>query len=127
MTTVGEGAGAGSEITQLPEIPGVRTAGAQDSNNGVEVAGAEREMVAAKLAPPPVAEMTALCEKAMVAAEAVNVAEAAFAGTVTVAGTDNSDGRLLERETVMPPAGAALARTTVQVVLVLDVKMVAAH
>lgn len=33
-TTAGATAGAASETTQLPEIPGVRTAGAQDSDKG---------------------------------------------------------------------------------------------
>src|ERR1039458_7817729 len=92
-------------MTQLPETPGVRTAGAQDSDNGLVAAGATREMAAAKLAPPSAAVTTAPCEVLIVAADAVKVADAALAGTVTVPGTDNRDGRLLERETAMPPAG----------------------
>jgi hypothetical protein len=34
VITVGEASGAASETTQLPEIPGVRAAGAQDSDQG---------------------------------------------------------------------------------------------
>jgi hypothetical protein len=84
-------------------------------------------MAAAKLAPPSAAVTTAPCEVLIVAADAVKVADAALAGTVTVPGTDNRDGRLLERETAMPPAGAALARATVQVVLALEVRLAVAH
>jgi hypothetical protein len=84
-------------------------------------------MAAAKLAPPSAAVTTAPCEVLIVAADAVKVADAALAGTVTVPGTDNRDGRLLERETAMPPAGAALARVIVQVVLALEVRLAAAH
>ena len=44
-----------------------------------------------------------------------------------VPGTLKRDGRLLERETATPPAGAALERVTVHVVLVLEARLAAAH
>ena len=127
LATVGEAAGVPSETTQLPEIPGVRTVGAQDSDRGLVTAAARREMAALKFAAPRAAVMTALCEDVMVAAEAVKVAEAALAGTVKVPGTVNRDGRLLERETATPLAGAALERMTVHVVLALEARLAAAH
>jgi hypothetical protein len=126
-TTVCEVSGAASEMTQLPEIPGVRTVGAQDSDRGLATAAARREMAALKFAAPRAAVMTALCEDVMVAAEAVKMAEAAPAGTVKVPGTVNRDGRLLERETATPLAGAALERMTVHVVLALEARLAAAH
>jgi hypothetical protein len=63
----------------------------------------------------------------MVAAEAVNVAEVAPTGTVRVPGTVNRVGRLLDRETATPPAGAALERVTVHVVFALDARLALAH
>jgi hypothetical protein len=44
----------------------------------------------------------------------VKVAVVEEAGTVTEAGTDTAEGRLLVNETTFPPAGAALDRVTVQ-------------
>ena len=126
-TTVGEAADGDSEIAQVPETPGVRTVGVQVSDKGLLVAGGAREMAAVNLAAPRAAVMTALCEVVIVVADAVKVAEAALAGTVKVPGTVNRDGRLLERETAMPPAGAALDRVTVQVVLALEASVAAAH
>src|ERR1035441_4864315 len=54
LATVGEAAGVPSETTQLPEIPGVRTVGMQDSDNGLVSVGATREMAAVNLAEAPV-------------------------------------------------------------------------
>jgi hypothetical protein len=127
VTTVGEAAGTASEMTQLPETPGVRTVGAQDSDKGLTTAGGTREMAVVRLAAPRAAVMTALWEAATTAAEAVKVAEAALAGTTKVPGTLNRVGRLLERETATPPAGAALERRTVHVVLALEDKLAAPH
>jgi hypothetical protein len=127
LATVGEAAGVPSETTQLPEIPGVRTVGMQDSDNGLVSVGATREMAAVNLAVPRAAVMAALCEVVIVAVDAVKVAETALAGTVKVPGTVNRDGRLLERETATPPTGAALERVTVQVVLAAEAKLAAAH
>jgi translation initiation factor 6 (eIF-6) len=127
LATVGEVAGVPSETTQLPEIPGVRTVGMQDSDNGLVSVGATREMAAVNLAVPRAAVMAALCEVVIVAVDAVKVAETALAGTVKVPGTVNRDGRLLERETATPPTGAALERVTVQVVLAAEAKLAAAH
>jgi hypothetical protein len=84
-------------------------------------------MAAVKYALPRAAVMTAPREVVIVAVDAVKVAEAAFAGTVKVSGTVNRDGRLLERETATPPAGAALERVTVHVVLALEARLAAAH
>ena len=126
-TTVCEVSGAASEMTQLPEIPGVRTVGMQDSDKGLLTASATREMAAVNLAVPRAAVMAALCEVVIVAVDAVKVAETALAGTVKVPGTVNRDGRLLERETATPPTGAALERVTVQVVLAAEAKLAAAH
>ena len=44
-----------------------------------------------------------------------------------VPGTVNRVGRLLERETATPPAGAALERVTVHVVLVVETRLAAVH
>ena len=49
----------------------------------------------------------------------VNVAEVAFAATVTVAGTVAADVLLLERFTAIPPAGAAAESVTVPVALAM--------
>jgi hypothetical protein len=57
---------------------------------------------------------------------AVTVAVVEFAATVTVAGTVNS-GSLLERFTVMPPAGAALLKVTVQALEALEPTVVGLH
>ena len=127
LATVGEAAGVPSETTQLPEIPGVRTVGMQDSDKGLLTASATREMAAVNLAVPRAAVMAALCEVVIVAVDAVKVAETALARTVKVPGTVNRDGRLLERETATPPTGAALERVTVQVVLAAEAKLAAAH
>jgi hypothetical protein len=128
VMTVGKAWGVASETTHVPEIKGVRTAGVQDSDIG-DGAGADgrREMAAVKLAAPRVAVMTAACEVAMAAVEAVKMAEAAPAGTVKIAGTVRSDGRLLERETATPGAGAAFERVIVHVVLALEARLAAAH
>ena len=127
LATVGEAADVPSETTQLPEIPGVRTVGMQDSDKGLLTASATREMAAVNLAVPRAAVMAALCEVVIVAVDAVKVAETALARTVKVPGTVNRDGRLLERETATPPTGAALERVTVQVVLAAEAKLAAAH
>ena len=127
LATVGEAADVPSETTQLPEIPGVRTVGMQDSDKGLLTASATREMAAVKFAPPRAAVMTASCGVVIVAVDAVKVADAALAGTVKDPGTVNSDGRLLERETATPPVGAALERVTVHVVLALEARLAAAH
>jgi len=57
---------------------------------------------------------------------AVNVAEVAFAGTVTEGGTVSTDGALFERVTTLVPA-VDLERVTVQVVLALGARLPAAH
>ena len=127
VTKIGLAAGTARETTQLPEIPGVRTAGAQDNDQGLAAVGGTREMPAVKLDAPRAAVMTALCAVAMAAVEAVKEAATALAGMVKVPGTARSAGRLLEREICTPPAGAALERVTVHAVLVLEARLAAAH
>jgi hypothetical protein len=128
LTMVGEVAGADTEMRQLPEIPGVRTLGVQESDKGLGAAAGVREMVAVDFAAPKVAVMTAFCEVVIVAADAVKVAEAAPSATVRVAwAIVNRVGRLLEMETATPPAGAILERVTVQVALALEARVVGAH
>ena len=61
------------------------------------------------------------------AAVAVNVAVVAAAATVTEAGTVTAEVALLERATVDPPAGAALERVTVQVVVAEAARVVLAQ
>jgi hypothetical protein len=128
VMTVGKAWGVANETTQVPEMPGVRTAGVQDSDMrwvpGVE---ATSEMAAVKFAGPSVAVMTAPCEVSMVAAEAMKTPDAAPAGTVKIAGTVRSDGRLLERETATPGSGATFERVIVQVVAALEARLAAAH
>jgi hypothetical protein len=84
LTTVWEAAGAPSEIRQLPETPGVKLIGVQESDKGLGVDVGVREMVTVDFAAPSVAVMTASCAVAMVAADAVKVADGAFSGTVRV-------------------------------------------
>ena len=48
-------------------------------------------------------------------------------GTSTEAGTVRAEAKLLERETVVPPVGAALARVTLQVVEAEAAKLVVTH
>jgi hypothetical protein len=122
VTSVGAAAGAASETRQVPETPGVRTVGAQDRDRD-----ATREMAAERFAAPRVAVMTAACEVVIAEVEAVNASDAAPAGTVKVAGTVNSDGRLLERESDTPPAGAALERVTVHAVTAFETRLAAAQ
>jgi hypothetical protein len=124
---VGKVWGVANETTQVPEMPGVRTAGVQDSDRGCVVGDARREMAAVTFAAPRVAVMTAACEVAMVAAEAVKAPDAAPAGTLKIAGTARSDGRLLERETATPPAGAMFERAIVHVVPAFETRMAVAH
>jgi hypothetical protein len=126
-TTVGVFKGAASEITQLPEIPGVRTVGEQDNVQGLVTAGGTRETVTAEIDEPRAAVMTALCAVAMTAVEALKEVATALGGTVTAAGTLSRVGRLLERDTDTPPAGAALDRVTVHAVLALGLRLAAAH
>ena len=127
VITVGVEAGTASETTQLPEIPGVRTAGEQDNDQGCTGTGAWREMAAVNFVAPRAAVTTALAEVEMAAVDAVKAAESALAGTVKVPGTVNTDGRLLDRESVTPPAGADFERVTVHEVLALEARLAPAH
>jgi hypothetical protein len=52
LTIVGEAADVPSEMTQVPEAPGIRTVGVQDSDKGLVSAGATREMAAVSFAAP---------------------------------------------------------------------------
>ena len=52
LTIVGEAADVPSEMTQVPEAPGIRTVGVQDSDKGLVSAGAMREMAAVSFAAP---------------------------------------------------------------------------
>jgi predicted nuclease with RNAse H fold len=60
----------------------------------------------------------------MAPAMTVKVVEAAPAGTVTEAAGTGSKTLLLERETVVPPAGADLVRVIVQVLKPAEFKVV---
>jgi hypothetical protein len=108
---------------QVVEAPGASVAGLHAS----ELRGATREMAAERFAAPSVAVMTAPCEVAIADVDAVNAADAAPAGTVKVAGTVNSDGRLLEIESDTPPAGAALEIVTVHAVAAFETRLAAAQ
>jgi hypothetical protein len=59
VTTVGDGAGSPSVMTQLPEMPCVRVTGVQDSDNGLVLGATVREMVAVKFVAPKPAVTTA--------------------------------------------------------------------
>ena len=59
VTTVGEGAGSPSVMTQLPEMPCVRVTGVQDSDSGLVLGATVREMVAVKFVAPNPAVITA--------------------------------------------------------------------
>lgn len=65
------------------------------------------------LAPPPVAISVAVCVELTAETVAENPALAAFAGTITLAGTATAV-LLLARLTLSPPVGAAAAKVTVQ-------------
>jgi hypothetical protein len=84
-------------------------------------------MAAVNFVVPSAAVTTALAEVEIVAADAVKAAELALAGMVRVPGTVNTDGRLLDREMVTPPAGAAFERVTIHEVLALEARLAAAH
>jgi hypothetical protein len=58
---------------------------------------------------------------------AVNETELAAPGTVTDAGTGNAGVLLDESATVLPPAGAARSKVTVQVVDAPDIRLVGVH
>ena len=72
---------------------------------------------------PRVAVSTAVPFALMVPAVAVKLAEVAPATTVTVAGTLRA-GLLLDSPTLVPPAGAALVRVTVQALVAAEPKVV---
>jgi hypothetical protein len=122
VTSVGVATGRASETTQLPEPPGVRTEGVHDSDKG-----ARREMAAVKFTEPRVTVTAAPCDVSMAEVEAVKTADAAPAGTVKLAGTVKSDGRLLERERTTPPAGAVLERVAVHAVAEFEGRLAAAQ
>jgi branched-subunit amino acid aminotransferase/4-amino-4-deoxychorismate lyase len=60
-------------------------------------------------------------------AVAVNVADVESAGTITEAGTGSAVGSFDNNVTVLPPAGAAWVKATVQVVEAPDVKLAGVH
>jgi hypothetical protein len=71
-------------MRQLPETPGVKLIGVQESDKGLGAEVGVREMVTVDFAVPRVAVMTASCAVAIVAADAVKLAEGVFSGTVRV-------------------------------------------
>jgi hypothetical protein len=64
---------------------------------------------------------------AVVVTVAVNVAVVAPAGTSNETGTVKAEAKLLERDTAIPPAGAALERMTLQVVEAEAARVVLPH
>ncbi len=58
---------------------------------------------------------------------AVKVAAVALAGTVTEAGNVRTPAMATAMATEAPPAGAALVKVTVQVVLELEARLAAVH
>jgi hypothetical protein len=71
--------------------------------------------VAVRLTPERLAvRVTVVCEATLVVVM-VKVAVVEPCGTVTLAGTEATEGFELERSTVLPPGGAALLRVTVPV------------
>src|ERR1019366_819331 len=90
------------------------------------VAGASRERGADVEEPFSVAVRMAVWSKTSVPVVAVKVAEVALAATLTEEGTVNTDGALLASATTELPA-VDLDRVTVQVVLALEARLVAAH
>lgn len=120
-------AGAGLEMVavQVLELEELRVVLVQVSDETVIDATTERVTLA--LEDPRVATMFAVLSDVTAAAVATNVAVVADAGTVTEAGTEATDGALLERVTLEPPAGAALESVTVQVVVEEAGRLVPAH
>jgi hypothetical protein len=80
----------------------------------VTVIGAVIVRVAVLLEPLRAAVMVGVWSEVTAAAVAVNVVVIAPAGTSTETGTVNAEVRLLERDTVVPPVGAALEMMTGQ-------------
>lgn len=80
-------------------------------------------------APPPLSdpESTAVWLVDTVPAEMLNVAELAFAATVTDAGAVSVAEAVFPSVTTAPPVGAACDKVTVQLVLPFDNKVVVLH
>ena len=83
--------------------------------------------VAVLLEPFRVAVMVGVWSEVTAAAVAVNVIVIAPAGTSTETGTVNAEVRLLERDTVVPPVGAALEMMTLQLVEPEAARLVLPH
>ena len=114
------------ERTHVPEAPGVRLAGVHEIESGFVVSGTS-EMDAVSWVEPLLEVMVALSAEVMFPLIASKSAEVLFARTVTLGGTVNTDGALLERETATPPASAAVERTTEHFVLELDFRLAETH
>ena len=90
------------------------------------VSAATREISLVLEAPFREAVMVAVWSAERAAVETVKVPEVAFAATVTEAGTFRAE-TVLASVTEVPPAGAALERVTVQVVLALGARVLVLH
>ena len=88
--------------------------------------GDNRERVADVEEPFSVAVSVTVLSEISVPVVAINVAEVALAATVTEEGTVNTDGALLESATMVLPA-LYFDKVTVQIVLALEGRLVAAH
>jgi hypothetical protein len=113
--TVAPAAGASAESVTVPvvAVPAVAAVGFRPIAARVVDGGTVSTADAVKAA--YVAEIVTDVEADAEFTEIVNVALAAPAGTITVAGTVATAGLLLERAITPPPSGAAVASITVPV------------
>jgi hypothetical protein len=122
--TAGAVGGLESETVQLPPTPGMMLIGEQA--NDERAPGRTSKIPVVRATPERVAVITADCGVENDPALAVNDAEAAFAGTVTIAGTAIA-GLLLMSDTIAPPVFAAPVNVTVQAVLLKANRAASVH
>jgi hypothetical protein len=125
-TTLALGAGAVKVTLQVPACPATRDCGVQESCARAVDAGERAIVMEAELV-PEVARTVAVCTPVRLAAVIGKAPEIAPAGIVTVAGVVRRLPAVDEMEIAAPPAAAALARVTVQVVLFCEVRVVLPH
>ncbi|MGA8044110.1 MAG: hypothetical protein WCA37_15035 [Terracidiphilus sp.] len=120
------GAGAFSLTVQVSLLVPVKVVFAHTKLLSVVVTAAFSCRAMLLVTPPAEACRVTVCAVVTAEALAVNVAEDALAGTTTEAGTF-TDALLLARLTANPVLGAGPFKPTVQVSLVVPVKLVLAH
>jgi hypothetical protein len=108
----------------VPAVPASRADGAQDNERTVTVSA--RSIDAVLLIPFNEAVTVTVCALATVPAVALKLPAVAPAAIATDAGTARI-ALLSDKETKLPPAGAALLNVTVHVAVPVDVRLVGAQ